>query len=164
MTAVAAAAGVLQLLSAVPARRRRLGALAAVGLLAVSGALAARDALVVWPSHPATFIGYGGPDWLNGLAAARWERYGRVDVPEALLRVRLAVDPVRRYRLDPFGSLPRIPEPEKEPAAGERLFRIAPAGTVPGDNERVVERVRDGWGREWGTVLGQRSSPSMRRP
>jgi len=164
LTAVAAAAGVLQILTAVPARRRRVCAIVLVGLLSISGALAARDALVVWPSHPATFVGCGGQDWLNGLSAARWERYGRVDLPEELLRVRLAVDPVRRYRLDPFGSLPRNPEPEREPAGTERLFRIAPPGTVPDRNERVVERVRDGWGREWGIVLGQRSSAPLRRP
>jgi hypothetical protein len=161
LTAVAAAAGVLQLLSSVPTRNRRLAAIVAVGLLAVSGALAARDALVVWPSHPATFIGYGGQDWLNGLAAARWERYGPVDVPEALRRVRLAIDPVRRYRLDPYGSLPRLPEPDREPTRSQS-FRIAPSGTRPGPDERVVERVRDGWGRDWGTVLGRRS-PTLPR-
>ena len=160
LTAVAAAAGVLQILSSAPIRKRRLGAVAAVGLLAVSGALAARDAFVVWPSQPATFDGYGGQDWLNGLAVARWERYGRVDVPEALLRVRLSVDPVRRYRLDPYGSLPRLPEPQREPTRGQS-FRIVPAGTTPGPRERVVERVRDGWGREWSTVLGRRS-PTLR--
>ena len=156
LTAVAAAAGVLQLLSSVPTRKRRLAGIAAVGLLAVSGALAARDALVVWPSYPATFDGYGGQDWLNGLAAARWGRYGPVDVPEELLRVRLAVDPVRRYRLDPYGSLPRLPEPDREPTRGQS-FRIAPSGTPPGPGERVVDHVRDGWGREWSTVFGRRS-------
>ena len=161
LTAVAAAAGVLQLLSSVPTRRRRLAAIVAVGLLAVNGALAARDALVLWPSHPATFIGYGGQDWLNGLAAARWERYGAVDVPEALRRVRLAIDPVRRYRLDPYRSLPRLPEPDREPTRGQ-AFRIAPSGTPPGPGERVVEHVRDGWGREWSTVLG-RPAPALRR-
>jgi hypothetical protein len=156
LTAVAAAAGVLQLLTAVPARRRRVCAIASVGLLSISGALAARDALVVWPALEATFDGYGGQDWLNGLAAARWERYGRVDVPEALLRVRLAVDPVRRYRLDPFGSLPRLPEPEREPVGGQE-FRLLPSGTIPRPDERVVERVRDGWGREWSAVFGHLS-------
>ncbi len=156
LTAVAAAAGILQLLTAVRSSRRRASAAVAVGLLSISGTLAARDALEVWPCHRATFGGYAGQNTLRGLAAARWEQYGRVFEEERLGYDETTVETVRRYRLDPFGSLPRsAPRPRR---AGGRRFRIVPPGTAPGAGERVVERVRDAWGREWGLVLGRRSS------
>jgi hypothetical protein len=159
LTAVAAAAGVLQLLTSVPASWRRASAAAAVGLLSISGALAARDALAVWPLHRATFESYAGQNTLLGLGAARWEKYGRVDVTAALGRTKSTVETVRRYRLDPFGSLTAA-APGERPAPRERCFRIVAPHAVAEPNERVVERVRDAWGREWGIVLGRRSCGS----
>ncbi len=157
LTAVAAAAGILQLLTAVRSSRRRASAAVAVGLLSISGTLAARDALGVWPCHRATFEGYAGQNTLRGLAAARWEQYGRVSEEERLGYDETTVETVRRYRLDPFGSLPRSAPRPRRGTSGRR-FRIVPPGTAPGAGERVVERVRDAWGREWGLVLGRRSS------
>lgn len=159
VTAVAAAAGVLLFLTAVSASRRRTSGLVAVGLLSIGGALAARDALAVWPSHRATFDAYVGQNTLRGLAAARWDQYGRVEVTEALGQTEITIETVRRYRLDPFGSLPRT-APGGVPATHERSFRIVPPETRAEPGERVVERIRDAWGREWGVVLGRKSTRS----
>jgi hypothetical protein len=156
LTAVAAAGGILQLLAPVRASWRRASAMAAIGLLSISGVLAARDALAVWPSHRATFESYAGQNTIRGLAAARWEQYGRVAEEERLGYDEMTVQTVARYRLDPFGSLPAS-GPRKRPGAGERLFRIVAPEAAREPSERVVERVRDGWGREWAIVLGRRT-------
>ena len=91
-----------------------------------------------------------------GRAAARWDPYGAVTVTPGLGRSDLTIDTVRRYRLDPLAN----PRPEGRTAG--RLapeFRVAARGSAPSDAERVVERVRDGWGREWAVVLARAPSP-----
>ncbi len=147
--AVAAAAGLMGLVGLVPAARRRAAAIAAVGAVAIGGALAARDALLVWPERPETFDGFHGQDTLVGRAAARWERYGAVEIEAGAFHSREAVDAVRRYRLDPEAKDAPLPG---RPAQGR--FRIARRpGLLPG--ERAVERVRDDWGRDWAAVVAR---------
>ncbi|HTR03201.1 MAG TPA: hypothetical protein VMN82_08400 [Thermoanaerobaculia bacterium] len=147
-TAIAAAGGALWLLSAIPWPRRRVAAYAVLGGFAISGALGSRDALVVWPNHAATFAGFGGQDTLVGQAAARWDRYGRVTIDPSVAGDRIVIDNVRAFRLD--ASAERANEPAGAPA---RSLRIAPTGARPTPSQRVVERITDGWGREWGVVL-----------
>lgn len=151
VTAVAVAAGVGFLLAAVAASRRRAAATAAVGLLAVSGTLGARDALALWPESQETFDGFHGADTLIGRSAARWDELGTVAVERGLGHSPVAIGGVRRYRLDP------------QPALGARdararSFRIAKPGSAPSPEERLVERVRDPLGRDCGAVFGRRSS------
>jgi hypothetical protein len=153
LTAVAAAVGTLELVRLAPAAYRRAAAVAAIGLLAVSGAAGARDALLRWPGHRATFDSFHGEDTLVGLAAARWERYGSVRVSRGLGRSDMTIDTVRRYRLSPE------PDPARPAGGGERehrSFRIARPLAPLNEGERVVERVRDGWGRDWAVVIGAR--------
>ncbi|HTR02028.1 MAG TPA: hypothetical protein VMN82_02445, partial [Thermoanaerobaculia bacterium] len=147
-TALAAAAGVMWLLSAIRQPRRRLAAGLAVGALAISGALGARDALLVWPVHRATFDGFGGGDTLLGQAASRWDRYGTVRIDTSVEGSRVIVEAVRASRVAPFGAADV--GPAKPLGASIRL--VGP-GVDPGVSERVVERIRDGWGREYGRVL-----------
>jgi hypothetical protein len=152
ITAVAAASGVLQLAGLAAPARARAAALLAVGLLAVSGALGVRDALLVWPEHRATFDSFHGEDTLLGGAAGRWKRYGRVSIASKLGRSDLTIDTVARYGL---GA-------ERSPAAagrGTRAFRLEHPGTHPVGGERVVEQVRDRWGREWAVMLGRSGAP-----
>ena len=146
VTAVAAAAGVLQLTSLAAPSRARASALLAVGLLAVSGVLGIRDSLLVWPEHRATFDSFHGEDTLLGDAAARWDRYGRVSIDTARPvgfddRHGEAV-PARRRALS------------QTAARGARAFRLVHPGTVAAAGQRVVEQVRDRWGRQWAIVLG----------
>jgi hypothetical protein len=35
-----------------------------------------------------------------------------------------------------------------------------PPSVAPEPGERIVERVRDPWGRDWANVLGRKSEPS----
>src|SRR5262249_50010155 len=70
LAAVAASAGVLALIGAAPKARRRAAAALAVGLLAVSGAIGARQAYVEWPARPATFHSFPRQDPLLRAAAA----------------------------------------------------------------------------------------------
>ena len=153
VTAVAAAAGVLGLVSGVPAARRREAALAVVGMLAVGGAIGARDALVRWGESRVTFDYFHGPDTLVGRAVARWERYGAVRTDLALVHSPLTFDAVRRLRLDPWRTAEMDPArvPGEAPA-----FRIAPPDAPRREGERIVERIADGWGREWGIVVAER--------
>src|SRR5207244_929609 len=95
-----AASGLLALVGLAAASRRRAAALAAIGALAVAGAVGWREALLEWPSRRATFDSFRGEDTVIGRAAARWERYGRVAVEPGLGRSDLTIDTVRRYRLD----------------------------------------------------------------
>jgi hypothetical protein len=150
VAAVAAAAGILWIVGLVPARARRAAALAAVGAVAVHGALSARAALMLWPAHPETFRGFHGQDTLIGRAAARWSRYGEVEIARGLGRSPLTIEAVRRHGLDPDLA------PGEIPPAGRRC-RIVPASERPGDGERPVERVADPWGRIWAVVHARRA-------
>jgi len=160
VTAVAAAAGVLQLLQLPPGRFRRAAAIGAVGLLAASGAAGARDALLEWPERRSTFDSFHGEDTLIGRAAARWESYGTVGVEPRLGRSDATIDTVWRYRLIPgrgaAGSATLRPRASRTP---HRAFRIAGARSLPAAGERLVERVADAWGRDWAVVLA-RASPA----
>ena len=147
--ALAVAAGALWLVARLPAELRRAGAFAAVGAIAVSGALSARDALLAWPEHPETFRAFHGEDTLIGRAAARWERLGAVRIAPGLGHSAIAADAVRRYGLDPD-------RPAAPPAPGRRLaVRIAPPGEAASASERAVERVEDARGRAWAVVFAR---------
>jgi hypothetical protein len=168
VTAVAAAGGILSILEWLPAARRRVAAFAAVGILSVSGALAARDALLRWPALPQTFDGLHGQDTLLSRAMIRWERYGDVRVSPDLKHSLITVEGIRRYRLDPDLAADTLPG--RAPAARE--FRFVPPGVAARPGERLVERIGDAWGREWAWVYGasrqaqractHRSSPACR--
>lgn len=153
VTAVAAAGGALWLLAMVPAQRRRAAAIAVLASVALSGALGARDTLTVWPQRPETFDGFHGQDTLIGRAALRWERYGPVTVSPDLGHSAITIQGIRRYRLDSSPS--EVPPP----AVRRKCFRIEPPGTLPGPGERLVERARDSWGRDWAVVLASRTCP-----
>lgn len=148
-TAVASAGGLLCILGWVSTARRRVAALAAIGLVAISGALAARDALLRWPALHETFDGFHGQDTLLGRAMVRWERYGAVRLAPDLVHSLITVEGIRRYRLDP--DLPPGALPALAPGRG---FRIVPPGVPRRPGERLVERIGDAWGREWGWVYG----------
>jgi hypothetical protein len=152
VTAVAAAGGVLWLLAIVPAPRRRVAAIAGIGLLSLEGILGARDALIDWPRRRETFEGFHGQDTVLARTALSWERYGSVRIVPGLGHSTITLDGIRRYRLDPGFR-------ESAPPGGRRCFRIAAPETVPGAGERVriVERVRDPWGRDLAVVLGAKS-------
>ncbi len=150
--AVAAAAGTLALVALVRPSRRRAAALAAMGLLAASGLVGLRQALVDWPSRRATFDSFHGEDTLVGRAAARWGRYGAVAVAPGLGRSDTTIATVERYRLD------TTPEPPPVAEAIPRSFRIVSPDAAPLEGERPVERVRDAWGRERAVVLGRRGA------
>jgi hypothetical protein len=153
LTAVAAAAGLLWILGRVPPRARRAAAIAAVGAVAVHGALSASEALRVWPMHPETFRGFHGQDTLIGRAADRWDRYGSVEVVPGLGHSRLAIDAVRGYRLDPFARGGAVPHTH-----GVVRVRIAPPFAEASNGERIVERIQDPWGRPWAVVFARRAS------
>ena len=134
VTAVAVAAGVLQLLGAIRQPYRRAAALSAVGLLAVSGVQAARDALLTWPDRPSTFEAFHGADTLIARAALRWESVAEVRVEPGLGHSDVTIGEIRRYRLDPDA-------PALAPASRRLLARIASPRTHPAPGERLVERV-----------------------
>jgi hypothetical protein len=157
--ASATAVAALLLLSFAPSNRRRTWAIGLVGVVAVAGAIGAREALVDWGRARSTFEHISGEDTLLGRAAARWDHYGSVSVAKGLGHSPLAVNAVRLYRLDPDASAS-----EPAPGRGDRSFRIGPPSTEPGPDERVVERVRDGWGRDWAVVLGRRPSQENGKP
>jgi hypothetical protein len=161
--AVAAAAGVLWLLALVDPRPRRLAALAAVGVLAVGGALGVRDTLEVWGRSRATFDGFAGQDTLLARAALRWERLGEVAVeteaaaaPDIVSGV--TFDAIRRFRLE------ERPAPARERRHRLRV-RIAGGEAAARSWERAVERIHDGWGRMWGIVYAAPAEdpPAMRK-
>ena len=158
VTAVAAAAGILQIIHLVRLRFRRAATFAAIGLVACSGAAGARDALLRWPGERSTFDGYHGEDTLIGRAAARWESYGTVTIDPGLGRSNMTIDTVRRYRLDPAGEdrlLTSALARGRVRPLSQRAFRVVRPGTSAPNGERVVERVQDGWRREWALVLGR---------
>ncbi|MGH9369827.1 MAG: hypothetical protein ACRD3M_19415 [Thermoanaerobaculia bacterium] len=152
-TAMAAGAGALAAIGLAPPPKARAATLAALGLLLIAGARGVREAAVLWPSRHATFDSFHGEDTLVGQAAARWQRYGSVAVEPGLGRSDSTIDTVRRYRLQAG--------PVSGPGSGpltdraSRRFRVARGGAGAAPGERVVERVRDAWGREWAIVLGR---------
>jgi hypothetical protein len=158
VTAVAASAGALSLLSLVSERSRRAGAIAIIGLLAISGALAARDVFLRWGPMLEAWEGYQGRDNLVAEAVLRWQRYGPVTVDPGLSRVlanetTLSLDLLLRYRFHARASVPlHLPAPRA--GGARRSFRVAPATQVRRAEERVVEIVRDGMGTKWALVLG----------
>jgi hypothetical protein len=157
LTAVAVAAGVLALLRLVPESRRRAAGLAAIGALAVASAIGARDSFR-WARDRGTFDGFHGQDTLVGRAALRWDRYGPVRVAADLPHDPVTVYVIRRYRLDTDRRVVADARPDfwvERPAP--RSFRIEPPETVPVPGERAVERIRDGWGRDWAIVLARKS-------
>ena len=145
LSAVAAAAGVLWILGRVRRPARRAATIAAVGALAVHGALSARDALVLWPSHRETFRGFHGQDTLLGRAAARWESYGSVEIAPGLGHSRIAVDAGASL---PAGSGSLSRSGCGSPASGAHR---------PGDGgARARRAARRAGPRPLGTVLGCR--------
>jgi hypothetical protein len=154
VTAVAAAAGILLLIGLVPLAHRRPAAIAALGLVAISGALGARDALIRWPEARETFAGFFGQDTLLGRSMARWASYGSVDLAPHLAHSTIAVEAIRRYGLDPDRSSHEgylIRE-------GERTFRIVGPKTEPAGADRLVEKISDPWGFPWAVVIGRKNS------
>ncbi len=160
VTAVAAAAGGLSLLSLLSASARRAGGIAVLGLLAISGALAARDVFLRWGPMLEAWEGYQGRDNLVASAVLRWQPYGPVTVDPALSRIlaneaTLSLDLLVRYRLDAGGAAALRPSASRG-AGAHRTFRIVPAARFPLPGERVVEIVRDGRGTKWAIVFGAR--------
>jgi hypothetical protein len=153
-TAVAVAAGLLWAISAVPPPRRRATALAALGLVAMAGCFGARD-LARWADLQTTFDRFIGQETLVGRAALRWDRYGEVRLESPVLYSPLVVETIRRLRVAPRSEAALTAGP---PPSRQRVFRFLPPGASaePGKGERVVELLRDAWGREWGVVVGLR--------
>ena len=161
VASVAVAFGILLIVSGRTASARRPIAFAALGALAVSGALGARDALAVWPERRETFDAFHGQDTLLGRAAARWEAFGRVVVEPGIEHSRITVEAVRKYRLDPdFSASPSFRS--NLPAEEAPSFRVTAPRSAPRAGEKVVEWVRDGWGRDWGIVLAAPRPPRAR--
>ncbi|HEX4440533.1 MAG TPA: hypothetical protein VH854_10715 [Thermoanaerobaculia bacterium] len=153
LTAVAASAGLLALVGAAPLARRRAAAAIAVALLALAGAVGVRQAYVAWPSRRATFDSFRGEDTLIGAAAARWDRYGAVSVAPGLGRSDATIETVRRWGLWPDGA--GAPDPS---GPRRRTLRIVKTRASRAPDERVVESVRDAFGREWAVVLAKPTS------
>jgi hypothetical protein len=154
VAALAAAMGILLLLSFVPGRQRRQAALAALGVLAISGALGARDALQRWPERAETFggLGFHGQDTLIGRAALRWGYYGSVELSPDLVHSPVAYETIRRFGLDPD-----VPAGQaRHVGKTERIFRVAAPEAPAKPGERVVERISDPWGKNWAVVLGEK--------
>ncbi|MEP7132897.1 MAG: hypothetical protein ABI914_07015 [Acidobacteriota bacterium] len=156
VAAIAAASGILLIASRRKPAARRAIAIAAVGALAVSGALGAHDALVEWPARRDTFDSFHGQDTLLGRAAARWESFGRVAVEAGSEHSPITVEAVRKYRLD--ADLVPSPSPAAK-AEKARAFRVAGPRSEARAGEKVVERVRDAWGRDWGLVFAAPRPP-----
>lgn len=149
--ALGASTGVLALLAAVPAVGRRRAALFAVGLLGVSGALGARDALERWPLRRETFDAFSGRDTLFGRAAVRWSAVGPVEIADDLPHDPFLVGGILRHRVASRADRRRIALLGRvRPGA---RFRVEAAGAGPHPAWRVVERVTDGFGRVHARVV-----------
>lgn len=154
LAALAAAAGVLWIVGLWrDPRRRHTAAIVAVGALAVSGALGARDALLRWPERAETFRSFHGEDTWIGRAAARWGAFGSVEVAPGVGLSPLAIEAVRAYRL-----APELRSAAPVAATARWKIRIVAAATAPQAGERVVERIDDPSGRPWAIVLARRPS------
>ncbi len=154
VTAVAVAAGLMWGIGLLPGRLRRAGALLAIGGLFISGTRASGE-LLDWDRERPLYVGLVGQHTSVGWAAARWVRYGRVEVEPSPLYGPLTVETIRRHRI-----LPRR-EAAAAPPSGprDRAFRICPPGTPARQGERAVESVRDAWGKEWAVVYGRATGP-----
>jgi hypothetical protein len=157
VAAVAVAGGALLVVAMAPSSRRRAAALALTGAIAVASVAGARDAIVRWAGSRTTFDDFWGHDTLLARAAARWDAYGKVDVDPTLGKNALTIAMVRRYRLDP--SRKSGTGKREATGAASREFRIVAPGVMPRKGERLVERVGDAWGREWGWVYGRSRVP-----
>jgi hypothetical protein len=152
LTAVAASAGAMAVVGSVARARRRGAALAMIGLLAIDGAAGARDAISDWPSRRETFDCFHGQDTLIGRAASRWSGQGAVSVEPGIGHSDVLIGAIREYRLDPS------PAPAASAGRSERRFAVVSPPAPAARQGRVVECVRDGWGREWAVVVGRREA------
>jgi hypothetical protein len=152
LTAVAAAAGAMAVVGAFGRARRRGAALGMIGVIAIDGAAGARAALSDWPSRRETFDGFHGQDTLIGRAASRWSGQGGVSVEPGIGHSDVLIGAIREYRLDPS------PAPAAFAGRSERRFDLVSPPAAAGAPGRVVERVRDAWGREWAVVVGRRET------
>jgi hypothetical protein len=152
IAAIAAAAGLLWLVRLVPVRGRRAASLVVVGLVLAAGAGAIGD-LDRWGQNQPTFDSFIGQETLVGRAALRWSRYGEVRLESSLLYSPLVVGTIERLAIAPRAESVG-PRPSSLPAG--RAFRLLEPNGKPSASERVVERVRDAWGREWAVVTGRR--------
>ena len=164
VTAVAASAGTLFLLSFASRPNGRAGSMIAVGLIALTGVIGGRDALSRWSRDRATFDAFDGKRTLIGRAATRWENYGTVMVDESLTPAegsQIVIEAIRRYRLEPDGQgtvIGSVPSQGSGRRSPERVFRVVPPNTIPEPAERLVEHVQDGWNRDWAIVLARAGS------
>lgn len=150
VAAVAAAGGALVVLGMFRPGQRRAAGILLAGLLAISSMAGARDAIIRWAGSRLTFDDFWGQDTLLARAAARWDRYGAVELDPDLGENLLTIAGVRRYRLDPWT---RTLDRGKVGADRNRRFRIVAPDVPRGPGERLVERVTDAWGRDWGRVF-----------
>jgi hypothetical protein len=152
VAAIGAAAGLLWLIRLVPERLRRAASLGAVGAVLMAGASALGE-LDRWGQIRPTFDSFIGQETLVGRAALRWSRYGRVRLESSLVYSPLVVGTIERLAIAPRSEADG-PRPSSSQAA--RQFRFVAPGSKAATAERIVERVRDAWGREWAVVTGGR--------
>ena len=148
VTGVAAAAGLLAVLGAVPENVIRPVALAAVGALLCAGALSVRTLFLEWAPRLEVLDGYEGHDNLLARTALGWEKFGGVAVDPRLVHSPAGLEAVKRVR--------RSDVPGPPAGIRGRVFRVVPAGTRPAPGERIVSRVADERGSPWALVLGSR--------
>lgn len=163
LTAVAVAGGILLLVGLVRPIHRHAAALAAVGAVMVSGALGVRDTFR-WAESRETFDGFLGPQNLIGRAAARWAIYGPVQMAPAPGPEFFTTRVVAKYGLAPGVRKAAGEHRSRRLDVAGRRFRLVPLAVPRDSGERVVERIADAWGREWGVVFGRRSTSPPRSP
>jgi hypothetical protein len=152
IAAIGAAAGLLWLTRLAPERLRRAASLAAVGLVLLAGASAFGE-LDRWGQIRPTFDSFIGQETLVGRAALRWSRYGEVKLESSLNYSPLVASTIQRLAIAPRAESVG-PRPSVSPS--ERLFRFLAPNAEPATSERIVERIRDAWGRDWALVVGRR--------
>jgi hypothetical protein len=157
VAAVAAAGGALVVVGMFGPAKRRTAGIALAGLLTIASAIGARDAVIRWAESRVTFDDFGGQDTLLARAAARWDRYGTVALDSNLGENPLTIVGARKYRLDPARDAESAGETRR------RTFRIVAPGSALQEGERLVERIEDAWGREWGMVYGRATAPHPTR-
>jgi len=123
-----------------------------VGAVLMAGASALGE-LDRWGQIRPTFDSFIGQETLVGRAALRWSRYGRVRLESSLVYSPLVVGTIERLAIAPRSEADG-PRPSSSQAA--RQFRFVAPGSNAATAERIVERVRDAWGREWAVVTGGR--------